>query len=77
MLPLLRLSWLSQSVQFVAAMPTHFYKYYQDRAVYEQTALFFHWVLVIIQLYMLPDVSTRLENFETHSMNSYLGYGFF
>ena len=59
MLPFLRLSWLSQSVQFVAGMPTHFYKYYQERAIYEQTALFGHWFLVFLQLYMLPDYNTR------------------
>ncbi|CAI4225900.1 unnamed protein product [Auanema sp. JU1783] len=63
MLPLLRLSWLSQSIQFVLAMPTHFYIYYRERAIYEQTSLLAHWILSLLQLYMLPDFQTRVMFF--------------
>ncbi|CAI5449813.1 unnamed protein product [Caenorhabditis angaria] len=60
MLPLLRLSWLFQSIMFVRAMPTHFYKYYRDTAIYEQIGLGLHWTYVLAQLYCLPDMTTRL-----------------
>ncbi|CAD6194232.1 unnamed protein product [Caenorhabditis auriculariae] len=63
MLPLLRLSWLLQSVLFVRSMPTHYYKYYRDTAVYEQVSLSLHWILVALQLYLLPDTQTRVMFF--------------
>ncbi|KHJ80095.1 hypothetical protein OESDEN_20238 [Oesophagostomum dentatum] len=63
MLPLLRVSWLLQSVIFVQGMPTHYYKYYRERAPYEQTALALHWILVLTQLYLLPTMQTRLTFF--------------
>ncbi|VDM83973.1 unnamed protein product [Strongylus vulgaris] len=63
MLPLLRLSWLLQSIVFVQAMPNHYYKYYRERAIYEQIALALHWLLVLMQLYLLPTMQDRLMFF--------------
>lgn len=60
MLPLLRVSWLLQSIVFVNGMPHHYYKYYRERAVYEQVSLTLHWILVIAQLYLLPSIQVRL-----------------
>ncbi|KAK6747583.1 hypothetical protein RB195_000650 [Necator americanus] len=63
MLPFLRISWLLQSIVFVHGMPQHYYKYYRDRATYEQVALVLHWVLVMTQLYLLPTMQIRLMFF--------------
>ncbi|EPB66790.1 stearoyl-CoA 9-desaturase [Ancylostoma ceylanicum] len=59
MLPLLRISWLLQSIVFVHGMPQHYYKYYRERATYEQVTLGLHWVLVLAQLYFLPTMQIR------------------
>ncbi|CAB3409513.1 unnamed protein product [Caenorhabditis bovis] len=68
LLPLLRLSWLVQSILFVRAMPTHFYKYYRDTAKYETVGLALHWTYVAVQLYFLPDTPTRIMFFLVSQM---------
>ncbi|GMS95962.1 hypothetical protein PENTCL1PPCAC_18137 [Pristionchus entomophagus] len=63
MLPLLRLSWLTNSITFVVGMPVNYYDVYRRKAAYEQPLLALHWSLVIYQLYLLPDYSTRITFF--------------
>ncbi|KAL3080254.1 hypothetical protein niasHT_034228 [Heterodera trifolii] len=62
-LPLLRFSWLLQSVQFVCQMRHSFYDIHRQRALVEQCSLALHWSLVLVQLYFLPDNLTRLQYF--------------
>jgi fatty acid desaturase len=62
-LPFLRLSWLIQSIVFVANMDSHFYEIHQKRARVEQITLGIHWLLVLAQLYYLPDLQTRVSYF--------------
>ncbi|GMT35093.1 hypothetical protein PFISCL1PPCAC_26390, partial [Pristionchus fissidentatus] len=63
LLPLLRLSWLTSSITFVVGMPNNFYDVYKKKAAYEQPLLALHWTLVLYQLYLLPDWSTRMTFF--------------
>lgn len=62
-LPFLRLSWLIQSILFVASMQNHFYEIHRKRALVEQITLFMHWSLVLVQYYFLPDFKTRFNYF--------------
>lgn len=62
-LPFLRLSWLMQSIFFVARMDKNEFAIHRERARYEQITLTIHWILVGLQLYWLPDNQTRLTYF--------------
>uniref|UniRef100_A0A7E4ZSJ6 FA_desaturase domain-containing protein n=1 Tax=Panagrellus redivivus TaxID=6233 RepID=A0A7E4ZSJ6_PANRE len=62
-LPFLRLSWLLQSILFVTRMEKSEFDIYRERARHEQVTLAGHWILVALQLYMLPDNNTRLMFF--------------
>ncbi|CAK5066541.1 unnamed protein product [Meloidogyne enterolobii] len=75
-LPLLRLSWLLQTLQFVFSMQSSFYnvgnflsfkkiflKIYRERALIEQLTVIAHWTLVLTQYYFLPNYQVRLEYF--------------
>uniref|UniRef100_A0A915EN69 Fatty acid desaturase domain-containing protein n=1 Tax=Ditylenchus dipsaci TaxID=166011 RepID=A0A915EN69_9BILA len=62
-LPLLRLSWLVQSIVFVSQMQNNFYEIYRRRAKVEQLTLAMHWSLVALQYYFLPNFQTRLMYF--------------
>ncbi|PAV81456.1 hypothetical protein WR25_22276 [Diploscapter pachys] len=63
-LPLLRVSWTSQSIQWV--LPNDKLKefeIYQKNHRMEAWGLFIHWSWVFFQLYCLPDWSTRISYF--------------
>nr|CAD2160887.1 unnamed protein product [Meloidogyne enterolobii] len=62
-LPLLRLSWLLQTLQFVFSMQSSFYNIYRERALIEQLTVIAHWTLVLDQYYFLPSYQVRLEYF--------------
>uniref|UniRef100_A0A915LT11 Fatty acid desaturase domain-containing protein n=1 Tax=Meloidogyne javanica TaxID=6303 RepID=A0A915LT11_MELJA len=62
-LPLLRLSWLLQTLQFVFSMQSSFYDIYRERALIEQLTVIAHWTLVLTQYYFLPNYQVRLEYF--------------
>jgi fatty acid desaturase len=62
-LPLLRLSWLTQSVIFVATMNSNFYDVYRERALVEQISLALHWIFIVLQYYCMPDFETRIMYF--------------
>ena len=62
-LPLLRISWLIQSVVFVSKMSSSPFAIHRERARYEQITLALHWIWVSIQLYLLPDWNTRIVFF--------------
>uniref|UniRef100_A0A914MQU5 Fatty acid desaturase domain-containing protein n=1 Tax=Meloidogyne incognita TaxID=6306 RepID=A0A914MQU5_MELIC len=62
-LPLLRLSWLLQTLQFVFSMQSSFYNIYRERALIEQLTVIAHWTLVLTQYYFLPNYQVRLEYF--------------
>uniref|UniRef100_A0A183CKL9 FA_desaturase domain-containing protein n=1 Tax=Globodera pallida TaxID=36090 RepID=A0A183CKL9_GLOPA len=63
MLPMLRISWLLQSIQFAVQTRHSFYDIHRERALVEQLTLALHWTLVLIQYYYLPDNLTRLQYF--------------
>ncbi|CAD5218882.1 unnamed protein product [Bursaphelenchus okinawaensis] len=63
MLPLLRVSWTSQSLIHVFAAPGSQYKKDQQNATIEQLSLMGHWAWVFLQLYLLPSNGIRLMYF--------------
>ncbi|KAI6215953.1 hypothetical protein M3Y94_00445600 [Aphelenchoides besseyi] len=67
-MPLLRLSWLLQSIQFVSTMNTNFYDIHRQRARIEQLTLSIHWLLVFTQLSYLPDLQTVMIYFFTSQL---------
>jgi len=67
-LPLLRLSWLMQSIQFVVTMDANFYDVHRNRARIEQFTLSIHWIAVFVQLSYLPDYQTMLMYFLTSQL---------
>ncbi|KAI6223580.1 FA-desaturase domain-containing protein [Aphelenchoides fujianensis] len=67
-MPLLRLSWLAQSVQFVATMNSNFYDVHRKRARIEQVTLAIHWLMVFAQLSFLPDLQTAMIYFLTSQL---------
>lgn len=71
-LPILRVSWCSQSIIYVFGAPIS--KYRKDRAdaLAEQVGIIIHWSWVLLQLYLLPSNWTRVLYF----MISQLGAGF-
>ncbi|KAI6181025.1 Stearoyl-CoA 9-desaturase [Aphelenchoides besseyi] len=62
-LPLLRVSWVTQSLIHVFQAPTSRYTKDRSHATIEQYALLAHWSWVVFQLYLLPDMTTRLTYF--------------
>jgi len=62
-LPLLRISWLIQSIVFVSRMSSSPFAIHRERARHEQITLALHWIWVSIQLYLLPDWNTRIVFF--------------
>jgi len=67
-LPLLRLSWLMQSIVFVFTMDDNFYDVHRKSARIEQVTLGIHWILVVAQLSYLPDYQTMLMYFLTSQL---------
>ncbi|CEF70976.1 Fads2 protein [Strongyloides ratti] len=63
MLPLIRVSWTSQSIAFVFAQSTSQFKQYRINAFWEQLGIIIHWTWVLGQLYLLPDNTTRIWYF--------------
>ncbi|KAK0420684.1 hypothetical protein QR680_014825 [Steinernema hermaphroditum] len=64
MLPLIRISWTSQSVQFVffTAQNSEYRQFRRD-ALSEQIGIIIHWAWVLYQLYLLPTWPIRLAFF--------------
>uniref|UniRef100_A0A0N4ZHN9 FA_desaturase domain-containing protein n=1 Tax=Parastrongyloides trichosuri TaxID=131310 RepID=A0A0N4ZHN9_PARTI len=60
MLPLIRVSWTSQSIGFVFAQSTSQYKQYRINAFWEQVGIVGHWTWIFVQLYFLPDTTTKI-----------------
>lgn len=72
LLPLLRVSWTSQSIIHTINAPTSQYKKDQEHATAERVGTALHWTWVLLQLYLLPSNSIRLLYF----LISQLGSGF-
>uniref|UniRef100_A0A915Q890 Fatty acid desaturase domain-containing protein n=1 Tax=Setaria digitata TaxID=48799 RepID=A0A915Q890_9BILA len=72
MLPFLRFSWTIQSIFFVIGAPQNEYKQHVINASAEQVCILLHWSWVIIQLWLLPTISTKIMYFAI----SQLGAGF-
>lgn len=62
-LPLLRVSWTSQSVFWVFAESSSEYLVYKRNALFEQSMLLAHWTWVLLQLYLLPSMWLRIAYF--------------
>ncbi|EFP04810.1 CRE-FAT-3 protein [Caenorhabditis remanei] len=63
MLPMLRFSWTSQSVQWVFRENQMEYKVYQRNAFWEQATIVGHWAWVFYQLFLLPSWPIRVAYF--------------
>ncbi|VDK73642.1 unnamed protein product [Onchocerca ochengi] len=61
--PFLRISWLVQSIIFVANMSNSPFEIIRKRATVERLALFLHWCMVLTQFYYLPTLQIRLIYF--------------
>ncbi|VDM62714.1 unnamed protein product [Angiostrongylus costaricensis] len=63
-LPLLRISWTTQSLLWVfGESVSSEYRIYRKNALTEQSLLVAHWVWVLLQLYLLPSMSVRVMYF--------------
>ncbi|GMS95011.1 hypothetical protein PENTCL1PPCAC_17186, partial [Pristionchus entomophagus] len=62
-LPLMRYSWVAQSIIFAFTEQNSKYRVYRRNALGEQVALVAHWAVIALQQYYLPDNSTRLWYF--------------
>jgi fatty acid desaturase len=63
MLPLLRISWVTQSIVHVITAPLSRYNKERQHAQIEQYFLLAHWIWVFAQLYFLPNNTIRLAFF--------------
>ncbi|KAI1732930.1 fatty acid desaturase domain-containing protein [Ditylenchus destructor] len=63
MLPLLRISWTSQSIVHVFTSSSSVYMKDRKHATGERIALALHWTWVLLQLYLLPSNPVRLMYF--------------
>ncbi|EJD74867.1 hypothetical protein LOAG_17879 [Loa loa] len=61
--PFLRISWLLQSIIFVANMSNSCFEIHRKRATIERLALLLHWCMILLQLYYLPTFQIRLIYF--------------
>ncbi|GMT23456.1 hypothetical protein PFISCL1PPCAC_14753, partial [Pristionchus fissidentatus] len=62
-LPLIRYSWVAQSIQFAFTEQTSSYRVYRRNALGEQLGLVAHWAVIGLQLYYMPDNWTRFWYF--------------
>ncbi|CAJ0937378.1 unnamed protein product, partial [Mesorhabditis belari] len=63
MLPVLRFSWLAQSLQFAFVQNKSKFRQYRENAFDQQLGLVIHWGWVLFQLYLLPSWPLRIAYF--------------
>ncbi|CAJ0568102.1 unnamed protein product, partial [Mesorhabditis spiculigera] len=63
MLPMLRFSWLAQSLQFAFTQNKSNFRSYREHAFEQQLGLSIHWAWVLLQLYLLPSWPLRIAFF--------------